>query len=77
MLQGNAVHVVFVKGGLELALLGHLLAEAEQLLRALLVVDVGDVVVEEAGDALDQVLGGLILWVLGVYLGELLHERLV
>ena len=53
--QGDAVQIVFVESSLQLALLGHLFAETEELISALLVVHVSDVVVEEVSDAMDQI----------------------
>ena len=66
-----------VKRWLKLALLRHLLAEAEELVRALLVVHICDVVVQEIGDTFNEELTGGIVLVLSVDLGKLLHERLV
>ena len=50
MLHGNRVKFMVVKRRLQLALLGHFFAEAEELVCALLVVHICDVVVQEIGD---------------------------
>ena len=66
-----------VQRWLQLALLGHLLAEAEELVCALLVVHICDVVVQEIGDTFYEELTRGIVLVLSVDLSKLLHEWLV
>ena len=76
--EGNAVHACVEEPLLQLALLRHLLAEAQELVGALIVVCVGQVIVQEVRDLLDQGVarpGGAVLSV-DVDFGKLLHELL-